>query len=601
VSRAAGLLLLCGALLVPGCIQPDPTPRFTPAWEAFDPTEEGWVATTQALLCADCQFHNLYSRPLPERNLSAEAAAATAIRPPQLDLFAPDVLAWILKNDTADKDVVLHLGDATNLATTGEFRRFVETMDVSPKPWFMAPGNHDIYYFGVYATQDTELLKAAAYHSGESMDKGHFIRLYVAALLRQDEPSCAALSQALGLALRPGASLAQAAARVPASFEWHAGDDAPGLLDRICWRIDEEQPWRSFILQSVGLGRNDLRAIRVFLLDSCQYSRRPARAPNAWRSYPVDLNCGLTGEMLPDQLRKIREWLEPRSHGTAFLCHHPFEVLAPRSRTNLGWLWREYRIAMMVTAHTHGGYFAHHDLGGEHDHIELNIGSTSDWPMEWRTLQGFTNPDQEKIYIRSTRNMLVDVLRKRGGFFLRDWEIPLDAPDEYRSYKQGESAQGLLVSYYLGAHFTPYWLRPPRTRANQAARDTEEQVKDTLLWTYYRLVRDFPTGPDWKPAWPGECRNDRDVLDLIESVHKRGSLDQKIRFLVELDAFERSRSTRDPETGASTNDTRERYKISQAAWASRFMAAQGRRLRVEDDLINVGWKTSKAEEFKGDK
>ena len=588
----AGLLLL-----VAGCIQPDPAPRYTPAWEAFDPAAEGWLVTSQALLCADCQFHNLYSRPLPERNLSAEAAAATAIRPPQLDLFAPDVLAWILKNDTADKDVVLHLGDATNLATTGEYLRFVETMGVSKKPWFMAPGNHDIYYFGVYATQDPELLKAAAYHSGEPMDKGKFIRLYVAALLRQDEPSCAALGRALGIELQPGATLTQAAARVPASFEWHAADDAPGLLARICWKIDEEQPWRSFILQSVGLGRDFVQNVRVYLLDSCQYSRRPKMAPNAWRSYPVELNCGLTGEMLPDQLRKIREWLEPRTHGTVFLCHHPFEVLAPRSRTNLGWLWREYQVAMMVTAHTHGGYYAHHDLGGERDNIELNIGSTTDWPMEWRTLQGFTNPDQKRVYIRSTRNLLVDVLRSRGGFFQRGWEIPLDAPDDYRAYKLGESAQGLLVNYYLGAHFTPYWLPPPKIRANRAARDTEEQVKDSLLWTYVRLVEVFPTGPDLEPAWPAGCLSDREVLDRIDATLQSGSFDEKVGLLVELDLFERSRSSRDPETGTPTDELRGRYKISQAAWASRFMAAKGRRLRVEDDLIDVAWMGTMVEQL----
>jgi predicted phosphodiesterase len=590
VRRAAGLLLL-----IAGCVQPDPAPRFTPAWEAFDPTEEGWIATSQALLCSDCQFHNLYSRPLPERNLSAEAAAATAIRPPQLDLFAPDVLAWILKNDTADKDVVLHLGDATNLATTGEFQRFVETMDLSPKPWFMAPGNHDIYYFGVYATQDPELLKAAAFHAGEPMDKGRFIRLYVAALLRQDDAGCVALGQALELGLQPGATLAQAAARVPASFEWHAGDNAPGLLDRICWKIDEEQPWRSFIIQSIGLSSDDVPDVHTLLLDSCQYSRRPQRAPNAWRSYPVELNCGLTGEMLPDQLRKIREWLEARKHGAVFICHHPFEVLAPRSRTNLGWLWREYRVAMMVTAHTHAGYYAHHDLGGKYDNIELNIGSTTDWPMEWRSLQGFSHPDQRRVYIRSTRNTLVDALRRRGGFFEPGWEIPLDAPDDYRSYKQGQSATGLLVGYYLGAHFTPYWLPPLRIRANQAARDTEEQVKDTLLWTYYRLVGDYPTGPDLAPSWPSGCQSDREVLDRIDATRQTGSFDEKVGLLVELDAFERGRSTRDPETGASTDEIRERYKISQAAWASRFMAAKGRRLRIEDDLISVEWIGSKAE------
>jgi len=474
-------------------------------------------------------------------------------------------------------------------------------MGISRKPWFMAPGNHDVYYFGAYATQDRELLKAAAYRSGVPMDKGKFIRLYVAALLRQDDPGCTALGRALGIEPRPGAPLARAAARVPASFEWHAGEDAPGLLDRICWKIDEEQPWRSFILQSIVMAGPELRSVRVFLLDSCQYSRRPAMAPNAWRSYPVELNCGLTGEMLPDQLRKIRTWLEPRTHGTVFLCHHPFEVLASRSRSNLGWLWREYRVAMMVTAHTHAGYYAHHDLGGEHDQIELNIGSTTDWPMEWRTLQGFVNPDRQRLYIRSNRNTLVEALRRRGGFFRPGWEVPLDAPDDYSSYKQGESAQGLLVNYYLGSHFTPYWLPPPHVRANKAARDTEEQVKDTLLWTYVRLVRDFPTDPDRKPAWPQGCRSDREVLDRIDSTLKTTSIDRKIGLLVELDAFERGRSSRDPETGASTDATRQRYKISQAAWASRFMAERGRRLRIEDDLISVEWKGSKSEELTPEK
>ncbi len=596
MRRAVALPLLLGALLASGCIQPDPQPRFTPAWEEFDPTEEGWFVTRQALLCADCQFHNLLSRPLPERNLSAEAAAATAIRPPQLDLFSPEVLEWILENDTADKEVVLHLGDATNLATTGEFEQFVESMSRSPKPWFMAPGNHDIDYFGVYKARDREVLKASAFRAGEAMDKGRFIRRYVATLLRQPDAGCQALRQALGLGIRPDATLAQAASRIPASFEWHGDEAVAGLLDRICWKIDEEQPWRSFILQSVYLGRTDLRGVQILLLDSCQYTRRPVRAPNAWRSYPVDYSCGLTGEMLPDQLRKIREWLDRQEHGSVFMCHHPFEVLAARSRTNLGYLWREYRVAMMVTAHTHGGYYAHHDLGGNRDQIELNIGSTSDWPMEWRTLQGFVNPEKETIYIRSTRNMLVDVLRRRGGFFDRKWEIPLGAPDDYRGYKRGQSAKGLLVNYYLGAHYTPYWLKPPRTRANKAAYDTEEEVKDTLLWTFYRLVKQFPTDPDRPAEWPAGCENDQAVMELLESTY-RGSFDRKVLVLEEMSAFERSRGTRDPQTGAATDDVRKRYKISQAVWASRFMAAKGRRLRVEDDLIAVEWEGTRVKEL----
>ena len=61
----------------------------------------------------------------------------------------------------------------------------------------------------------------------------------------------------------------------------------------------------------------------------------------------------------------------------------------------------------------------------------------------------------------------------------------------------------------------------------------------------------------------------------------------KIALLVELDRWEHSRSSRDPESGESTDDERFRFKVCQAAWASRYENAQGRRLSVEDELIRV--------------
>ena len=57
--------------------------------------------------------------------------------------------------------------------------------------------------------------------------------------------------------------------------------------------------------------------------------------------------------------------------------------------------------------------------------------------------------------------------------------------------------------------------------------------------------------------------------------------------LAELKAFEKSRKTRDPETGESLDGVRWRYKISQAVWASRFEATGGRMLQVDDELIRI--------------
>lgn len=138
MTRAARVLLLAS---LAGCVVPDPHPRFTPAWERFDPAAKDVRTTRKALLVADCQLHNLYSKALPERNLSIKAVSGTAIRPPQLDMFSSDVLGWILDHEAQHCDVVLHLGDALDLACTGEFESFVRVMERARKPWFMAPGD----------------------------------------------------------------------------------------------------------------------------------------------------------------------------------------------------------------------------------------------------------------------------------------------------------------------------------------------------------------------------------------------------------------------------------------------------------------------------
>ena len=226
-------------------------------------------------------------------------------------------------------------------------------------------------------------------------------------------------------------------------------------------------------------------------------------------------------------------------------------------------------------------------------------------------LQGFVDFANKRAYIRAPRMTLVDVLQNRDGFFEAGWEVPIDAPDDYRSYKQGESAAGLMASYYLGFHYTPYWMDQPNIKANRATRRTEFSIKNTLLWTYRRLVAKFPTAPDPSPAWPSGCTIDAEVIARIEATasekHERAHLiedpsvrkkaenelvERKIALLMELEAFEQSRSTVDAATGESTDAARERYKISQAAWASRFMSERGRRLRIEDETINIDWDSS---------
>ena len=98
--------------------------------------------------------------------------------------------------------------------------------------------------------------------------------------------------------------------RIPNRYEWSAAPGSRAFLRDIAWNIDTIAPWRSFLVQRVDLSGSGAERCHAILMDSCQYDQRPTIAPNAWSSYPPPINAGYTGEMLADQLRQIRRWIE---------------------------------------------------------------------------------------------------------------------------------------------------------------------------------------------------------------------------------------------------------------------------------------------------
>jgi hypothetical protein len=327
--------------------------------------------------------------------------------------------------------------------------------------------------------------------------------------------------------------------------------------------------------------------------------------PNAWASYPLPLNVGMTGELLADQLRIVREWIEGLDVEREFaviMSHHPVNSYAAKSSASIRWLWRENQgIGMFVTAHTHHGHFEHHYLGEDREAIELNVGSTTDWPMEWRTLQVFARNEPEfEAYVHSERFLLADRLRNEPGYFEHGWEIAIGAPDDYRAFRQGTDSISAITDLYLGYHLRPPIFGTGKVWPRDGSFETEGRYKDTLLGTYRRLITLFPTDVgEGAVAWPTGCGSDAEVLariDLLaelevdpdEREEARAAIDGKIELLVELEAFEESRSCRDPESGAALDELRARYRLSQAVWASRYGFTRGRKLQVEDELIRAG-------------
>lgn len=591
----APLLFALGAAFLAGCVTPDREPLFLPAYEPFDPTSESWKHTRKLLLVSDCQLFNLYTDSVPERNLSSQTLIPTAIRSPQVNLFSGDVLRWIVAKEDPDIAGVLHLGDAADLACEGEFLEFQDIMTSAGRPWLMAPGNHDCFYFGNYHPDRIELWERACYASGEPLTKDRFVRLYLAGLLQQEQATNQALAAATGLEQDLALDTLQLAERLPTAFTWQASKGQPGLLDAIAWNIDEEFPWRSFVVQRARLDDPQGKSVpgKAILLDSCQYWEKPAMLPNAWSTYPLRHNPGMVGEMLADQLRVVRRWveeLEPERAGTVLLSHHPVSSYGAKTRASLRWLWSRNRgIAMFVTAHTHRGHFIHHFLG-EREAIELNLGSTTDWPMEWRTLQAFMPADGSRgAYVRAERYTLADELRNQPGYFLPGWEIPFGALDDYRAFRQGDSTVSAITDIYLGYHLKPPIFGPARIRSRRGAEETELRYKDTLLGTYVRLVELFPTDTGrGKIAWPASCSSDEEVLGRIDDALAPGvPLHDKIDLLKQLADFEGSRTTEDPASGAPLDELRTRYKLSQAVWASRYGFMQGRTLQATDELIRA--------------
>lgn len=507
-------------------------------------------------LVADNQLHNVYNKPVPLlRTEFADKIVQSAIRPVQLDFYGQDFLQWLVEN-RGKRSPIVHVGDASDFSCTGEFERFSEIMSKAKMGWVMAPGNHDGFFFG----NDHRDVKngdwpAACKNAGMPMTKDIFVRFYLAALISQQGPGYRALSRYLRLANDQTSSL------IPTRGDWRhdeeTGKDHP-FLRAVSWRIDKTHPWRSFIVQEVDLsrGKSELpnpATVRAILLDTAQYEEKPVLLPPS-------LNASITGELLDDQLAIVQSWIESNTAQDrvwVLIGHHPFDILSRRTQKPVDDLRKSARVILYVSAHTHAGQFIVHGQGnGEDNWLELNVGSILDWSLEFRPLQLFRTDEGERLMLRSPRYTMHEWLREFEGVPANeeDWEA-----------KPGEA---------------DYYLRHEDLK-DLDAHDTEIRLKNALLAAHHRLLRFNPTqagaSPD-APFWPPCCKNDGAVLQEITRVIKDHRLDKKIAFLVELDRFERERPVGDPRK-------REKFRLSQAIWASKYDSVHSRKPLVDNLFI----------------
>lgn len=555
-------LFLIFTVLLGGCSWFAPPPSLPEGYLIPFEKPSSTVISELVFLVADNQLHNVYSEPVQLlRSELADKIVPTAIRPVQLDFYGQDFLKWIVES-RGKRYRIVHIGDACDFSCTGEFERVLEIMSEAKKGWVMLPGNHDGFFFGnEHRDPANDDWRAACKNAGDPLTKDLFVRLYLAALVLQRGPGYRALAGWLGLDQVSHADRERIPSLIPDRGDWRY-DDTPGgdhpFLRAVSWSIDEEHPWRSFVVQEVDTTLKSPPqtvpgaeiSVRAILLDTAQYDRAPRLVPLP----PHIFNAGLTGELLPDQRDIVLKWLNLNPDRIWTLVgHHPFDKLTEKTREALDSLRRDFRIRLYVSAHTHAGQFIVH--GTEEDKwLELNVGSILDWSLEIRTLQFFRVG--ERLMLRSPRYTMHGLL------------------GDYEGVPQNEE------EWEAKPHEDDYYLRHEDLKHLDAYR-TELRLKNTLLAAHHRLLRFNPTQPGASPTapfWPPSCKSDEEVLEKIRTTIQHQRLDEKIEFLVALDRFERERPVEDPEK-------RSKFRLSQALWASKYDFVHARKPLTDDWFI----------------
>jgi len=521
-------------------------PLSLPSMWGIPPQEaSGTPLSIQVVLLADNQLHYLYGDPVWLRSGFTDRLVPVTIRPVQLDFYAPYLLRWIIAN-YADKRPLIHLGDGLNIACTVEFEAFKKIMDRSGRGWVMAPGNHDGYYFGNghFAWSEWERACKTADGTGRPLTKDRFIEEYLKALAEQS------------------GGQAQFGFTLPGSLglgSWESTATDASFLRSVAWKIDRDSPWRSYLVQRLNLtlpGRpiSPQKArpqVNVILLDTSQYYFRPRLVPFLWVR-----NSGLTGDLLDDQIQVIDDMLARRESGqvTILMGHHPYHALTVGAQRALDRWQRDGAIQLYVSAHTHTAQYYVRQSNNT-TWLELNLGSSTDWTPEFRTLSVSTAEGYNgQVAFRMVRNQVHQL-----------WEAA-QIPDCNAAWEVNTQREDFYVSY--AKLITP---DPARTQIT---------LMNTLLRSYEWLLKFVKSSPS-NTVWPdGTGRDDAVLKRIQDALLDSVPLDQKLALLRQLQSFDDGRKVDDEKL-------RDQFRLCQAMWASKYDLVGARAPNVDDAYLLI--------------
>jgi len=315
------------------------------------------------------------------------------------------------------------------------------------------------------------------------------------------------------------------------------------LLDSVMWDISGTRPnaglvhgpFNSWIIQELDLtllNSPPSRPVRALLIDTCEYAAPPWLFVSGGVFGRVGLGqMGAAEHAANDAAEKNVEGRGKRAFWIV-LGYHPWSFRRMNDLLGLNWLFWKIDARLYISAHSHRGWLKRLSWLW-YPSVELNLGSTLDWPMEHRVLELYSDGLGVTVSAVPTR--------------LSDRPEPADDLIERWRPREGD----------------PDWFDSTIGTSGTSGEKDETEVKRVLLHMHDRMLREFPTRKDVSEVrWPGGKSSDCEVRELIKQACEVPRFEGMVSLLEELEEFDMRRPKENEERYL-------KYRLWQAIWASK--------------------------------
>jgi len=434
VCRAAAVVSLAAAAT--GCAQfvTAPTPPADPAGH--------FVALTKpVILLGDTQEHEATGFPLHDNDGAVDAYVEVAQRPPEQPLFGRRILEWVLVSHPDEPTV--HLGDVLDMSCASELRRMSAFVTSARQEAAVLPGNHDGLMFGIF---NHMLAANAPGNAGQAWQRGCLRGATEAGggasanprdvVVTKRDFIAAYLNLLVSGQNNPIAGLSVPPATGDARISWKNPRQGAFLEAIEAQLLDERAYANSFIAQKMRLPHAPGAPRRVVMigLDTNQVSAMVGSLDTIRGISPGDI-----GHVRSDQLSAIEPWLDEARRSNdivVFAGHHNWNRLSFASQARIAAVLSKLDHPLVyVSAHTHRGFWAAHQLG-QRSLLELNVSSLSDWPIAYRRVAFEFDEQSNRLKVKA------EIMPNTGAPVRTDQQI-LDAWESATCGATGFSAARL--------------------------------------------------------------------------------------------------------------------------------------------------------------